>query len=149
MIRTWSGIFLVFITAVTSAYAAQAQTPVLPGQTEADVRRMLGEPEQTEVNVYKENTFIYSARGMTVEFSPRSGLVSGVVLGNNYPGKIAGDVDMTFTKDRVFQALGAGTPLPEENFSDSEAYSWDLGGTFALFQFHNTAGSILYVVISS
>lgn len=140
---------LVLIAASMSAYAAQVQTPVVPGQTEADVRQTLGEPDRSDVNVYSEKSFLYSSRGMTVEFSPKSGLVSGVVLGNGYTGKIAGDVDMTFTKDRVIRALGAGEPLPDENFSDSEAYGWDLGGTYALFQFHNASGSILYVEVSS
>lgn len=139
----------VFTAVPMVAYAAQLQTPVVPGQTEADVRSVLGEPDRQDVNVYSEKTFSYSSWGMTVEFSPKSGLVGGVVFGNGYTGKIAGDVDMTYTKDRVIQSLGAGEPLPDENFSDSEAYGWDLGGTYALFQFHNTNGSILYVEVSS
>lgn len=140
---------LVLITTSMNAYAAPLQTPVVPGQTEADVRNILGEPDRQDVNVYSEKTFSYSRRGMTVEFSPKTGLVSGVVIGNGYSGKIAGDVDLTFTKDRVIQSLGSGEPLPDENFSDSEAYGWDLGGAYALFQFHNTNGSILYVEVSS
>ena len=129
-----------FVSGAALVWAEPAvQTPIQLGESEVSVRQKLGEPSkevESNLSMTGHTVLWYQSRGLSLDIDSVTKTVQHITLIGEYrsegwevySGKIAGDVDFSYSFDRVVQALGSS--YQKDTFLDEEGgntgnYYWD------------------------